>query len=905
MQFLPTQFPPMLSPIFSRNWLLQTLGLTVVYALLGWLSEFLIIPPGYTIAVFPPAGIALGMVLTGGYRLLPGVALGAFLNNLFIAYQNSGQLSVVVIILSTLVAFGASLQAAASSHLIKKQLKNNLALDDNTSIFQFFLYGGLIGCLINATIGIGSLYMLGLLSGSDVIRNWLTWWMGDAFGVLTITPIILILFAQPRQIWKARRWNVMLSLMVCLLIVVTAFVFIRDRENQKQQLEFRLEGERISQHLQNKLTSNVEAVNNIERLYASSENIERKDFSSFVTNTIRNHAEITALIWAPKIRHEQRASFEASIVKEGFPDFHFTERDPHNKLTPATRRDDYYPVTFFSPFKANSPAFGYDMGSNAIRRIAIEDSIESGLVTASDPLTLVTHDKGQISVLLFAPVYAHDRPLESIEQRKDAIEGVATSVLIMSELVQSLLSKEQHEDVLLKFYDLSYPGNRGVFFNKISSPDNAHLFQATIDFGGRQYALQAQPSATYWKKHVSWISWITITGGLLFTGLLGIYLLMSTGHTFNVEGLVKQRTAELHDREERLDAILGNAAEGILSVNEKGDIESANQSAHAMLKYPNSELIGCNIFKLFPDPSSASFLQRQFDGKTKNENDLSDIQSNRRHQVNVKRSDGSEIPLELAMTRVEHGTQTLFVTMLHDLTEEKRAEKLKSEFVSAVSHELRTPLTSIRGVLGLLVGGVSGALPEKSMLMLKMANDNAIRLTTLINDLLDFEKLEYGGMHFTLAQLSLRDLLEKSIQANHGYAQTFKVTMQIESGTDEDVDVLVDEQRFVQVLSNLLSNAIKFSRENGRVDIRTSRSSNSVRIDVQDYGIGISKEFRSSIFQKFSQEDAKAARKYAGTGLGLSLAKNMIEKMQGKIGFSSVEGEGSIFYIELPVQSLI
>lgn len=429
MQFLPTQFPPMLSPIFSRNWLLQTLGLTVVYALLGWLSEFLIIPPGYTIAVFPPAGIALGMVLTRGYRLLPGVALGAFLNNLFIAYQNSGQLSVAVIILSTLVAFGASLQAAASSHLIKKQLKNNLALDDNTSIFQFFLYGGLIGCLINATIGIGSLYMLGLLSGSDVIRNWLTWWMGDAFGVLTITPIILILFAQPRQIWKARRWNVMLSLLVCLLIVVTAFVFIRDRENQKQQLEFRLEGERISQHLQNKLTSNVEAVNNIERLYASSENIERKDFSSFVTNTIRNHAEITALIWAPKIRHEQRASFEASIGKEGFPDFHFTERDPHNKLTPATRRDDYYPVTFFSPFKANSPAFGYDMGSNAIRRIAIEDSIESGLVTASDPLTLVTHDKGEISVLLFAPVYAHDRPLESIAQRKDAIEGVATSVL--------------------------------------------------------------------------------------------------------------------------------------------------------------------------------------------------------------------------------------------------------------------------------------------------------------------------------------------------------------------------------------------------------------------------------------------------------------------------------------------
>lgn len=120
------------------------------------------------------------------------------------------------------------------------------------------------------------------------------------------------------------------------------------------------------------------------------------------------------------------------------------------------------------------------------------------------------------------------------------------------------------------------------------------------------------------------------------------------------------------------------------------------------------------------------------------------------------------------------------------------------------------------------------------------------------------------------------------------------------SATD-DVTVLVDAQRFIQVLSNLLSNANKFSRKKGQIEIRVSKTGDWVRIEVQDYGIGISDEFKNSIFQKFSQEDAKAARKYAGTGLGLTLSKNMIEKMQGKIGFSSIEAKGSIFFVELPI----
>ena len=304
--------------------LLHILALAAVYALVGRLSLWLAIPPGYSMAVYPPAGIALGMILTKGYRMLPGVALGAFALNLFISFENSGQLSGSAFLLSTLLAAGASLQAGVSARLIRRLLGANLPLDNHSIILRFFLYGGLLGCLISASVGVLSLYVLGFLQFSSVLGNWLTWWMGDTFGVLTITPIVLILFAEPREVWRSRRWNVMLPLVFCLLLVVISFVFIRAREQQKQQFEFRLEAEHLSQSLQNKLNKHSDAVKNLERLYASSQHVSRENFTRFVLHTIQNYKEITALYWVPRVLHDERAAFEAGIRYEGFPGFHLT-----------------------------------------------------------------------------------------------------------------------------------------------------------------------------------------------------------------------------------------------------------------------------------------------------------------------------------------------------------------------------------------------------------------------------------------------------------------------------------------------------------------------------------------------------------------------------------------------------
>lgn len=884
-----------------RYWLLQILGLTLAYAVAGRLSLLLAIPPGYSMAVYPPAGIALGIILTGGYRLLPGVAAGSFLVNLLIGLENSGQLNATAVLLSALLATGACLQAGISCLLVRRRLKNSLTLDTDRAILHFFLYGGLFGCLISASVGITSLYALGILPATETLNNWLTWWIGDTLGVLTITPIVLTLTARPREIWFSRRWNVMLPLIVCLLLVITAFVFIRLREQQKQQLEFKLQAERLSQNLQNSLDSHSDAVKNIERLYASTGHVNRKEFATFVEYTIQNYAAISSLQWAPRITRGQRTTFEDAVRQEGFPGFQLNENNQQNQMVSSAQREDYYPVTYYAPFAADSRVFGYDMGSSVIRRNAIEDARDSGNLTVTDPLTLLSGTGDQLSVLLYAPLYARGKPLENMEQRKQAFTGVALSVLRMEHVIRNLLPENEKKFTLLKFYDLSYPGQRGIFFDNIGQPDKKNLSQFIINFGGRQYALLAQPSPAYWKFHVSWITWISMIGGLLFTGLLGIYLLMVTAHTFNVETLVAQRTAQLHNSEERLRAIFGNAAEGILTTDEKGIVESANQSAESLFGYPLGGLYGHSIFKLFPARESEEFLLQYASGNSQDALRSPATEISGRTDVLGKKRSGDEIPLELAVTRVELGPQILLIIILHDLSEKKRVEKLKNEFVSAVSHELRTPLTSIRGALGLLIGGVGGEVSDTAKVMLGMANDNAVRLTALINDLLDFEKLEYGGMQFKFEILPLSELVEKSVLANLGYAQNFGVGMQFDAAGATQLKVFVDPQRYLQVLSNLLSNAIKFSRENGKIDIRISRQDQWAKVEVQDYGIGISEVFRDSIFQKFTQEDAKAARRYAGTGLGLSLSKTMMEKMGGKIGFTSVEGRGSTFYVELPL----
>lgn len=227
----------------------------------------------------------------------------------------------------------------------------------------------------------------------------------------------------------------------------------------------------------------------------------------------------------------------------------------------------------------------------------------------------------------------------------------------------------------------------------------------------------------------------------------------------------------------------------------------------------------------------------------------------------------------------------------------KAAYEIKSQFLATVSHELRTPLTSIKASLDLINAGTLGEVPATLKPALSIAAKNGKRLSDLINDLLDLQKIEAGEMVFRFETVNVRDLVQEAVEANEGYADQFKMKLATSFPAD-DLFIKGDSSRLMQVMANLLSNALKFSHEGGTVLARVEPRGNRVRISVRDNGVGIPEDAKARVFGKFSQVDSSDVRKVGGTGLGLSITKEIVERHDGTVDYDSRVGEGTTFYVE-------
>ncbi|OOE99290.1 histidine kinase [Salinivibrio sp. MA351] len=265
------------------------------------------------------------------------------------------------------------------------------------------------------------------------------------------------------------------------------------------------------------------------------------------------------------------------------------------------------------------------------------------------------------------------------------------------------------------------------------------------------------------------------------------------------------------------------------------------------------------------------------------------------------RKDGSRYPVRLqGMLSTELDGRKVIWSLVEDITERKKLDKMKDEFIATVSHELRTPLTSIKGALGLLNGGATGELPPKANKLLHTAERNATRLTLLINDLLDMEKLVAGKMPIQKQKQDLGSLLDDAIESVKSYQHQTQTQIRPPNNWPA-VTVNVDGPRLIQALTNLLSNAIKFSPEGEWVDVSVIVDKTLVEIAIRDRGPGVDLAFQDRLFQRFSQADSSDNRKVAGTGLGLAITREICQQMDGNVGYRDAEGGGALFFIQLQV----
>lgn len=270
------------------------------------------------------------------------------------------------------------------------------------------------------------------------------------------------------------------------------------------------------------------------------------------------------------------------------------------------------------------------------------------------------------------------------------------------------------------------------------------------------------------------------------------------------------------------------------------------------------------------------------------------------YETRIQSYDGTEkfVTIRTQFDLDEEGEISRIYGTMQDITERKRMEKMKDDFISTVSHELRTPLTSIKGSLGLLNNMSASSIDAKMASLLSIAQNNTDRLLFLINDILDISKIESGHIVFHFQPLDLVAVTKEAIANNSSYDND--VRLSFVEPPEHVVWVNADRDRILQVVYNLLSNAAKFSKTGGQVDISIHEEDNKIRMSVRDYGVGISKDFIPKLFDKFTQADSSASRRVGGTGLGLSISKTIIERHHGSIEVESEIGKGSTFSIILP-----
>jgi len=339
--------------------------------------------------------------------------------------------------------------------------------------------------------------------------------------------------------------------------------------------------------------------------------------------------------------------------------------------------------------------------------------------------------------------------------------------------------------------------------------------------------------------------------------------------------------------------IVSTSFDAIMTKRLDGTILTWNQAAEDMFGYTAEEAIGENIFLLFPVDRLEEELKL-----------VQELQAGRivDHFETVRVcKDGRRLDVSVTLSPL-YGENDKVVgasKIVRDITERKRIEQIKDEFVSTVSHELRTPLTSIRGALGLVAGGMTGELPAEAKEYVDIALNNSERLVRLINDILDIEKMKSGRLDFRFESVSIADAVTEAIQNNQAFAVEHGVSLELISSLP-DGEVSVDPDRLAQVFANLISNAAKFTAAETKVEVSVERVGARCRFSIRDFGPGIPEEFRGRIFERFSQADSSSTRKKGGSGLGLAITLAVVQQMRGELRFEDAPGGGTIFSFDLP-----
>lgn len=562
----------------------------LLYAGLGVVALSLTVPPGYAAPFFPAAGLAIAAVGFRGARGLLSVVLGSFIVQMVAWWQLSGAFGVTLS--SLLIPLFAGLQALAAIWLAPRFKTGLLQIEDAGPVLRLLFLVVPLACIVNAGLSVPLLLAMGAVLPEHFWFNFWSWWLGDALGAMVLLPIA-ILFLAPRASTSglARRWSVTVLLIASSLVCVT-LLQMGLWERERIQAEFERRAASLHRQIDRALQVNLTTLRALHAHAESGGNVwDPEAFAQFVTPWLRDHPGIQNLTFNPRVTANDRARFESELRERGqFVGILDRQADPLG-LVPAQERASYFPIAVVEPLANNQVVLGLDPSSIPTVAPTIEQARLAREPFATPSFRLTQEQGNQRGVVVYWPVWQNLPSGESVEV------GLVSMALRIEDVMLASLGGNLPQDFWLCLTDVSDPdrterlmGADGCEATMTSSDGIG--WSSELTYAHRQWQVRLLPTDAYLEAQRGWAAWVLMVVLVFAVALLSAFLLLVSGQARRIEGLVKERTRQLH---EALAQVEQQKSELALLVNQDPLTGLPNRThwmqlaEHAMAQLPRSQ----------------------------------------------------------------------------------------------------------------------------------------------------------------------------------------------------------------------------------------------------------------------------------------------------------------------------
>ncbi|MGN7503594.1 MAG: CHASE domain-containing protein [Alphaproteobacteria bacterium] len=892
--------------------------IVAVYYLAGLLGLQFTLDGSNSSVLWPPAGMALAALICKGWRYAPAVFVGAYVTNYthFGTQDLNGFLSVFP------SALGAALQALLGYYLIQRFVSLPTTLRNVKDPFLIVLLGGGVACLFNALFANAAFTNFIIHDYALYLKHSFAWWVGDVLGVILFTPIMILICSKSsknyqRDVGLGRKVIVATVMLFLLGVVTYLFHVMKEYEYNERQGEFIRHTYEISESLKNQLNVVEKALEINERYFSTQDMISAKDFRAFNEGLVNGDNGLYGLSWIPKVLLEEREEFEFALRAQGYKDFAIKHRFEKGVMLRAEDADIYFPIAYTAPYARNERAHGFDVyGVDPLmgygRRKLLDAARDSGNVVATKMFPIVQAES-QYGFIMYYPVYRDNyrRNLDNttIDERRERLIGFINGIFVFPHFMEHIKRRANiySMDIVLYEVDSEGGGDRLLYDSRTVNNrepaqdivlDEGQYIESEIFYVAGQVWRLDMVSRIDYAMQKGWIIWAVMISGLLFTGLISLFMILLTARTEIVQILVDKKTEELNNARQFQELIMYHNPDLMFVKNEHLEIVEANQAfLSAYPDYQRDHVVGRSGKEGYSKDDYDAFTEQ--DRKAFADGHTETVET-------IIFPDGKKRTLFTQKIRFEDAKGDAFLLGIsRDVTErEELISQLTEtnaeleEFAYRTSHDLRAPLVSSAKLLSMADKALDKGQIDTVRQCMQHAQTSIHKLEALVQDILQLTQAKSGNEEIEDVNINLviTNALDK-ISHIDGYER-----INFMREVDVNKTVRLCKNRFVLIVENLLSNAVKYTDPNEpkpEVRIKAYFSRKKLVLRVEDNGLGVPEENQNQLFTMFKRFHPKVS---FGSGLGLYMMKKSADILGGEISFEPLK-KGSAFILKVPVNS--